>query len=124
MNSEEKLYTYLVCQFPEFSHQWDSDENYNKFDDGTFTLCGLCAEFSQYYVDSFDSINRHMLVDFFDKIETILDSSDSEVAYLDLANPLKSCFLENIARTAAGEKSKPLMGNHTRRFFDEWHISS
>lgn len=41
----------------EFSLWWASEENYNISDEGIFSMAGVCAEFSQFYIDSFDNIS-------------------------------------------------------------------
>lgn len=122
IKDKETLFSYLVDQFPSFKAQWESEDNYNIFEDGSFSSAGLCAEFSQYYIDEFSSIDRQKLEGLFSSIEVVLGNSGLENELLELANSLKSCFLENISQTEAGETSKGFMGEATRRFFDDWHV--
>lgn len=120
MTSEKEfLFSYLIENFSGFKMQWESEDNYNISDDGTFTVAGLCAEFSQYYIDEFGTIRQQHKEHLFNKIEELLSNSGPRD---DLSNCLKSCFIENISQTEAGELSKGFMGNKTRAFFDEWHV--
>lgn len=122
IKDKETLFTYLVDQFPNFKAQWDSEDNYSRLEDGSFTSAGLCAEFSQYYIDEFSTIELKKMTNLFGLIEEVLSNPRLENELLDLSYSLKGCFLENISRTEAGERSKGLMGEFTRRFFDDWHI--
>lgn len=122
IKDKETLFLYLVDQFPDFKKNWNSEENYNVFEDGSFSSSGLCAEFSQYYIDEFNSIDRRKLEGLFSSIEMVLGNSGLDNQLLDLASSLKSCFLENISQTEAGEASKEFMGKATRCFFDDWHV--
>lgn len=122
INDKEALFAYLVDHFPEFNKQWESEDNYNISDNGSFTAAGLCAEFSQYYIDEFGSIDQRCKESLFRMIEWLLSEAKEGGELVGLSNCIKSCFLENISQTEAGEISKVLMGSVTRSFFDEWHV--
>ena len=55
-------------------------------------------------------------------IERLLGEAKAGGSLVGLSDCIKSCFLENISQTEAGEISKVFMGSDTRSFFDEWHI--
>ena len=122
IKDKETLLSYFIKSFPNFREQWESENNYNVTEDGIFTLEGLCAEFSQYYIDNYSFIEQREETKLFEIIEDILNSSKSNRDLLDLSHSLKSCFLENISQTEAGDLSKSDMGKETRKFFDEWHV--
>lgn len=122
IKNKENLFSYLVNLFPKFEERWASEDNYNVFEDGSYSTSGLCAEFSQFYIDEFKSIARPKSIDLFNTIEAVLSKSEPGNNFWELANSLKSCFLENISQTEAGELSKGFMGEATREFFDQWHV--
>jgi hypothetical protein len=113
----------LLCRFvklaPEFQVQWDSEQNYNRADDGSFTLHGVCCEFSGFFRDHYSSMSEATLDELFDLIEWNLVEPDAEETSVD--NALCTCFLENISSEPCGEFAKPLMGRKSRAFFDRWH---
>ncbi|MDO6708825.1 hypothetical protein [Photobacterium sp. 1_MG-2023] len=123
ISGEDNFYNYLISLFPTFKQYWSSDDNYNLKEDGSFDLSGLCAEFSQYYIDDFQLLGEDEKKIFFDMVESVL-ASDDVIEYecsIVMANCLKSCFIENISQTEAGENSKELMGKLTRDVFNQWH---
>lgn len=122
INDKDSLFLYLMERFPDFNRVWKSEDNYNVLDDGSFTAAGLCAEFSQYYIDTFNLIDRKCKENLFEAIECILDEAEKNIELVDFSHCIKSCFIENISQTDAGEFSKVFMGPITRKFFDEWHI--
>jgi hypothetical protein len=87
--------------------------------DGSFTLHGLCSEFSSFYEHHVD-IRSPEVAELFRLVETTVaaDPNDSD----EFANALCTCFLENISSTNAGEASLSLMGPASRAFFDAWHM--
>ncbi|WP_330962011.1 hypothetical protein [Photobacterium sp. 53610] len=124
ISGKYNLYNYLISLFPTFKQYWSSDDNYNLKEDGSFDLSGLCAEFSQYYIDEFQLLGEGEKKMLFDTIEAILanDNAIGDECSIVMANCLKSCFIENISQTEAGENSKELMGKLTREVFNQWHI--
>ena len=122
INGKENLFSYLIIEFPGFKKQWESEDNYNINEDGSYTTAGLCAEFSQFYIDAFDLIDKQHKEKLFSEIEFVLTKPRVGDDLLELTSSIKSCFLENISRTEAGEASKTYMGNATRQFFDRWHV--
>lgn len=58
IKDKETLLSYFIKSFPDFREQWESENNYNITEDGTFTVAGLCAEFSQYYIDEYSLIDQ------------------------------------------------------------------
>jgi hypothetical protein len=93
----------LVKMFPEFAQYWDMDTNCHRDDDGGFTLCGVFAEFSDFFRKQFTSFSASSMATLGAFIEECMASPDS-----DLDNAAATCFLENIA----GEESAAILRPH------------
>lgn len=106
--------------WPEFETRWKSDLNYHRGDDGSFTLHGVCGEFSNFFRDTYATWSDSTLSDLFEFVEWNLVEPDAEATLLD--NALCTCFLENISSEPCGQAAKPLMGRKSRAFFDQWHV--
>ncbi len=134
VSSPEELKDYFLRLAPAFLSRWNSEENYNIEDDGTFTYCGVCNEFAHYFIDQArfkgksirriepewqETIDDDKLVELFNFVEVVLNDSNSTSS---LCSSLKSCFLEDIAQTDSGEYAKKYMGNKSLEFFSKWHL--
>jgi hypothetical protein len=93
----------LVSLFPEFAVQWDSPENVFRESDGSFSVCGLFAEFSHFVRDRSASLTPPTLDELGLLLESCLDERDPE---LDAA--AATCFLENIS----GEEFTRALSSH------------
>src|SRR6266853_3747355 len=102
MRSSE-VHAKLVEMFPEFAAYWDTSRNYHRRDDGSFTLWGLFAQFSQYVKERLRSPPASSLGNLGRFIEECMDSPGS-----DLHNAAATCFLENLA----GEDFTPALAAH------------
>lgn len=122
MIDEKSFLLCLIKKFPEFERYWAKDDNYNSMSDGSGSYSGICAEFSQFFIEIFDDIDDLKLRALFKDIEAILQIINSDNSKKELAASISSCFIENISRTKPGELSKDLMGEFTRNVFDQWHI--
>lgn len=115
--NEKKLLEYFISAFPDFETTWNSEKNY--FLDGEdFTLHGVCAEFSHYFVKHYNELSNEQLKNFFDTIEDLIADSEPRS---DIDNALCTCFLENIAQTESGAFAKQFMGKRSAKFFDYWN---
>jgi hypothetical protein len=85
----------LVAMFPEFVPYWDSSGNHFRDDDGSYTLCGVFAQFSHFVRERFSSLSPSELGELGRFIEQCMERPGS-----DLANAAATCLLENVA----GEK--------------------
>ena len=103
---------------PQFDAHWKSDDNYS-IHDGSYTVHGVCSEFSNFFRDTVGRFSESEMKQLFDFIEDHVVEPDAEENKLD--NALCTCFLENISSEECGELSKPFMGHKSRRFFDQWH---
>lgn len=104
---------------PGFSDHWESPENLFRDEDGSFTLHGVCAEWSLFFEKASERLNRSQMQKLFDFIERNVSGPDGPRT--DLDNALCTCLLENIASTRSGEVAKEFMGPKSRWFFDQWH---
>ncbi len=115
----KNLLRHLIRFAPAFENQWNRETNDSLNDDGSFSLHGVCSEFSHYFRKHYRDISPIALQELFDFIEmNLVDSEDTDTP---LDNALCTCFLENISTEAAGEFAMHWMGPRSRRFFDEWH---
>ncbi len=111
---------YIISLFPLFEQYWNSVDNYFLDDDGSFSVYGVCAQFSHYFYEpnNIQTFPEESLIKLFEFIEIELSADDSV-----LDNPICTCFLENIACTEAGEDTQKFMGEKTKSYFLEWHRS-
>ncbi len=105
---------------PEFQAYWDSDANYHKGDDGTFTLWGLFAQFSGFVRENFGAMpeqKRHELMAF---IEACVTDDES-----DLDNAACTCFLENLTgEMPLSDQLRQHMGPKSVAFFNHWNTEA
>lgn len=128
IDSAEKLLANFIRFSPSFKEAWESDENYNIGENGTFNYHQVCAEYSTYFThqdafkevgrvddDWYDTMSDRAMSELFSTIEDLLDGAS------DLDNALCACFLENISQTKAGDYALQFMGKKSREFFLQWH---
>ncbi len=120
--TEEELLRQLIEFTPQFEQHWGSDHNLFREDDGSFTLQGVCAEFSHFFRETYLSWSESTLVELFDFVESNVAGDGTAETLLD--NALCTCFLENIACLPAGAAVRRFMGRDSRWFFDQWHERS
>lgn len=129
------LLNYFLSLSSSFSVRWNSEDNYNVEEDKSFTFCGVCNEFAHYFIDQERfkelrmparfkvhweiSLDEKNVIDIFNFIEETLTYSGNEK----LKMSLKSCFLEDISSTFAGEYAKEFMGDKSLNFFLNWHVA-
>jgi len=99
------VYQKLVAIFPDFAERWDAPGNCFREADGSFTLCGMFAEFSHYVRDRFSHLPVSSLDELGRFIEQCMESPGS-----DLHNAAATCFLENLA----SEVFTPSLASHLR----------
>jgi hypothetical protein len=87
--------------------------------DYRFTPHAVCSTFTDFYLREPIDYAAAQTSELFATIELIAaaDPYDADP----VANALFTCFLENISSTAAGEASRPLMGEQSLSFFIGWH---
>lgn len=111
----QELLDRLTAVFPAFAEAWDGPENYFRNDDGSFTYCGVFAEFSFYFKDRFEQFNSIQLGLLSELLDSCMEVVDSE-----LGNTAATCFLENVA----GERFHAEFAEHLRAealsFYRNW----
>jgi len=111
----------IVGLYPSFSAQWESTDNLSRNGDD-FTPHGLCSEFSSFFQSQALPLSEFAARALYQRIEQIIAADQRKTD--PVANALCTCFLENIAHTAAGEASIPFMGKESRAFFRHWHAGN
>jgi hypothetical protein len=119
MNKTELL-DKLQYLYPSFTEWWNSKENYN-LDGDDFSIHGLCAEFSSFFIERSLPLERHAVEVLFGFVEQQVAADPHDKS--EIANALYTCFLENIAQTTIGQCCRPFMGKNSRAYFDQWHVS-
>ena len=110
----------FIAFVPTFEAQWKSEHNYHRAEDGSFTLHGLCSDFSSCFRNIYIHLSDDTLKQLFDFIELhIVESTDPETI---IDNALCTCFLENISSEPCGQAAKKWLGRKSRIFFDQWHV--
>ncbi|BEU02632.1 hypothetical protein OAG1_14320 [Agarivorans sp. OAG1] len=109
MNNLEVL-EYILSLDANFSSVWNSDDNYNREDDGSATICGVLTEFGQYLQDHTQLDSLTYLKEFFEFLEVHSDDNT------ELGGAIRVCFLEGLAFTPAGKSLEHYMGKRCRHY--------
>jgi hypothetical protein len=99
-----EVYQKLVAMFPDFAEWWDDPGNCFREADGSFTNCGVFAEFSHYVRERFGHLPASSLAELGRFIEQCVESPELE-------NAAATCFVENVA----GEQFTPVLATHFGR---------
>lgn len=102
--------------FPDFKLKWDDPENYFKEDDGSFTVCGVFAEFSHHVRRQFDEMSEETKWSLFRYIENCISGKTMD----DLSNAVCTCFLENLAGENFSARLRSYMGRRSLEYFKQW----
>jgi len=89
--TKEEHFKNLIELFPDFKALWESNNNYFKEDNGSYTIHGLFSEFSHLVSERLESGNTEKMKELFDYIEEIASNGNE-----DEQNAVCTCFLENI----------------------------
>ena len=112
MNSYSELLDYIVSLDSKYQEVWESEENYNRNDNGDSAMCGVLAEFGQYLQDHQTLMALPYLESLFQFIETEADSQT------ELGCSIRVCFLENLSYTEAGKSLEKYMGKRTFHYYN------
>jgi hypothetical protein len=93
----------LLALFPDFGPEWDSEHNYFRAEDGTFTRCGGFSQFSHIFRDRYEQFSPGQVSSVGSFVSECVTSGDA-----DLRDAVAACFLENIA----GERFSSNFGSH------------
>jgi hypothetical protein len=105
----------LTALFPEFTGYWDSPHNHHRDDDGTFTLCGVFAEFSYFVQQRFTLLSPSAL----DHLGAFIEQCMA-LAGSDLDTAAATCFLENVAGESFTPALSQHLGSRARQFLSQY----
>jgi hypothetical protein len=101
--------------FPDFREFWESDDNYFRHEDGSYTCCGVYARFAQYFEIDCQDWGPVALDDVATLLEDCLMFPDS-----DSGTAAATCFLENIVGEPAEHALSDYFGPGSRKFLNVW----
>lgn len=107
----------LISIFSGFEKYWNNDD-VCKQEDGSFTPHGLLMSFSGLYRTTYNSFSSSQCIALANLIEGVVSSDPKDK--LPLANAICTCFLENIAGDAEGEKLRPFLGASCLKYYAHW----
>jgi hypothetical protein len=116
MIKPEQIKSELMELFPEFESQWESDHNYFRQDDGSFTQAGIFAELSHFIRDRFPDLPQDKTQRLFAQVEGWITCGQT-----DIENAVATCFLENIAGEPFSNEVRHQLGPKAREYFDNWN---
>ena len=101
--SPSQVLASLTSIFPEFGTYWNSADNLFREEDGSFTHCGVFAEFSHFVRERFTSLSPVQLDALGHFVEACMQHQPS-----DLDTAVATCFLENVT----SEIFTPALASH------------
>ncbi|MBV9467667.1 MAG: hypothetical protein JOZ57_00300 [Abitibacteriaceae bacterium] len=116
-NKRDRLYQDLIKFCPDFAQVWDDpDSLYSlfRYENGSFSVCGLFMDFGRYVYDHLDRLSEQTTQSLFSYIEECMNSSDPEIN-----NEVGAGFLEHFDRQSV-EKIEPYLGSKTKAFLSAW----
>ena len=111
----DELVGRLVGLFPDFAAHWEASDNPSRQDDGSSTLCGAFAEFSQYFTESYEELPAERLQALGWVLAECMAESDSE-----LAEAAEECFLENVAAERFHADFERFLIGRPLEFYAQW----
>jgi hypothetical protein len=105
----------LVALFPEFAAVWDRPDNCFRDDDGSFTSCGVFAEFSHYFRERYDQFPPARVAELGRFVTECVTGPDRE-----LADAAATCFLENVAGERFSRDFRRHLRGEALRWYSDW----
>jgi hypothetical protein len=105
----------LIQLFPEFASYWASEGNFNRNDDGSFSLAGLWAEFSTCFEQHAVILSHEQLKGLAELVNTCLASPTEEER-----SCVSVCFLENVAGSSGASLLKPQLAEAGQSILKKW----
>ncbi|MBI2011788.1 hypothetical protein HYS91_03395 [Candidatus Daviesbacteria bacterium] len=127
--TKEEVKEFLIKLFPGFSEVWNSEDNYQKEEDGSYTYHGLFIEFSPFFIDNINNFSDEQLKELFSSIEkwevqetaTFEEWRSGKVDEAQLlSNAIFTCFLENIAGEGFTERIQLFMGKRSFEYYSHY----
>jgi hypothetical protein len=104
----DRLFT--LC--PDFAVPWDSPDNCFREDDGSFTHCGVFAEFSHYFRDRYERFSPAQVAAVGRFVTKCVAPPDAE-----LSDAAATCFLENVAGERFSAAFRRHLSGEALRFY-------
>ena len=118
MNAHDLL-NRLVALFPDFAAVWDRSTNCFREDDGSFTRCGVFAEFSHYFRDRYEQFNGTQVAELGRFVTEWVASADTE-----LGDAAATCFLENVAGEHFSADFRRQLSGEALKVYSQWDRST
>jgi hypothetical protein len=104
----------LLALFPDFAAEWNSDHNYFRDDDGTFTRCGAFMQFSHFFRAWYGQFSTGQITELGAFVSACVASADA-----DLRDVALSCFVENIWGESCWSDFRKYLSDEAVRYFTE-----
>ena len=117
-SSARKYLQELTAIFPAFHEAWNAEANCNRNDDGSFSLAGLWAEFSDYFAALPKAPEPEQL----QSLASLVNNSIS-AGQTDEGASVSACFLENVAGCARANEFKAHLATQALSIIERWEPS-
>ena len=111
----DELIGSLIELFPDFAEHWEAPHNTSRESDGSFTLCGAFAEFSQYFCECYEELPPARLQALGWILAECMAEPDSE-----LEEATTTCFLENVAAERFHADFERFLIGRPLEFYAQW----
>jgi hypothetical protein len=111
----EELVGSLTRLFPDFTARWEAEDNPSREPDGSFTLCGVFAEFSDFFREHYEELAPERLQALGWVLAECMAEPDS-----DLDEATATCFLENVAAERFHADFERFLIGRPLEFFAQW----
>ena len=101
--------------FPDFTVVWNDPGNCFREGDGSFTRCGVFAEFSSFFRDHYERLPQDRIGALGKFVTDCVASEDR-----DLGDAAALCFLENVAAERFSNEFKQYLNGEALRFYSLW----
>jgi hypothetical protein len=111
----DELIGSLTGIFPDFDAHWQAADNPAREADGSFTLCGAFAEFSDFFRERYEELPAERLQALGWILAECMAEPDSE-----LAEATATCFLENVAAERFHADFERFLIGRPIEFYSQW----
>ncbi len=110
----------LVAIFPTFQNTWDSEENYFRNKDGSFTYHGIFSEMTTFIRNNYEVISEDSRTALFRLVEECVNTDTNSES--GVSNAACTCFLENLAGEGKfSENVSRYLGPNSKEYFEKWN---
>jgi hypothetical protein len=111
----DELIARLVGLFPDFAARWESPDNLSRDRDGSVTLCGAFAEFSQFFLERYEELPPERLQALGWILAECMADPESE-----LDEATATCFLENVAAERFHSDFERFLIGRPLEYYAQW----